>query len=746
MAEAEKEKVSLSINGRTIAVPKGTLLIEACKSLGIEAPSFCYYPGLSLQAACRMCLVEIEKMPKLQTACTVIVQPGMVVHTDTPQVHEARKAMLEFLLTNHPLDCPVCDKGGECELQDMTFRYGAAESRFRELKEHQPEERFSPVVYYDSPRCILCFRCVRICNEGMDVKALGVGARGVRSAIIPNRPDGTLQCEECGMCVDICPVGALLPHDYRYKTRPWEVRYVATTCAHCGDGCKTTLSRRHYQIIRGNNRDKSGINAEFLCIKGRYAFDFVTHPDRLMQPLLRRNGRLEPVSWAEALQTVAARLKEIAARAGPEKIGFIGSNRTTNEENYLLQRLARTVLGTNNIDHHRTADYPAFASALGGDSQRLARVHDLEYAAAFLLVGNDLTHNHPLLAYKLRAAVRQRSSRLYIINHRWNKLERQARQVIRVSEGGEPAAIKALLGKSDAVPAELRQPLEDLRATLEKEQDLIILFGAELCGSAIADLVAFGNQLPGKTRYSALGDYANSHGAADLGLLPDYLPGYARLNLPTARQYYAQLWRAHVPAQLGLNSHQMLAAAAEGHLRALYVVGANPVKTFSLSAPDLVLGKLDLLVVQELFLTETAQRADVILPAACAYEKEGTFTNTCGQLQQLRRVVDAPGSARSDFEILRLLSHVLGQPIALRTPGAALEEICQHVPGYQVPPANLVAGQAVNTALPALPEPIDTPAGLIFSSDDSLFTSGTLGRYSQTLNSVHERALPRTEL
>jgi len=290
---AEAEKVSLNVNGRTIEVPAGTLLLEACKSAGIAVPSFCYYPGLTLQAACRMCLVEIEKAPKLQTACTVVVQPGMVVHTDTPTVHEARKAMLEFLLTNHPLDCPVCDKGGECELQDMAFRYGVAESRFSEEKEHQPELRFSPVVYYDSPRCILCFRCVRICHEGMDVKALGVAARGVRSAIIPNCPDGTLQCQECGMCIDICPVGALLPAAYRYKTRPWEVRYVATPCAHCGDGCRTTLSCRHQQLIRANNRDKSGINGDFLCIKGRYAFDFVNHPERLKQPLLRRNGRLD---------------------------------------------------------------------------------------------------------------------------------------------------------------------------------------------------------------------------------------------------------------------------------------------------------------------------------------------------------------------------------------------------------------------------------------------------------------------
>ena len=331
----DQKLITLKINDQDVRVSPGTLVIEATRRIGTEVPSFCYYPGLSLQAACRMCLVEVEKMPKLQTACTLVATEGMIVRTNTEQVRNARKYMLEFLLTNHPLDCPVCDKGGECELQDMVFRYGADTSRFIEEKIHRPEEKWSELVYYDAPRCILCFRCVRVCDEGMDVKALGVGMRGANSVIIPNRGDH-LECEECGMCIDICPVGALTSGTYRYKTRPWEMQYAPTICTHCSNGCKTTLSVRNHEIMRSNNRDLSGINKDFLCVKGRFGFDFTKHPERVKQPLLRRGSELYPVSWEEAAQAAATKLKNVFDKGGKDAIGFIGSNRTSNEENYLF--------------------------------------------------------------------------------------------------------------------------------------------------------------------------------------------------------------------------------------------------------------------------------------------------------------------------------------------------------------------------------------------------------------------------
>src|SRR3984885_12035594 len=307
--------VKLTIDGRAVEAAKGTLIIEAARQAGIEIPSFCYYEGYTLQAACRMCLVEVEKTPKLQVGCTLPVAEGMIVHTDSQLVRDARKGTLEFLLTNHPLDCPVCDKGGECELQDMVFRYGAGESRFTERKQHVDEQQWSPVVYFDAPRCILCYRCVRVCNEGLGVNALGVSNRGVIAEIVPNRGDH-LECDECGACIDICPVGALTSGIYRYQTRPWKMTHVGTICTHCADGCRTTLGVCNGEIMRGNNRDRSGINNEFLCVKGRYAFDFNQHPERLTWPLVRTNGELKPVSWAIALATVAKKFLELRARNG----------------------------------------------------------------------------------------------------------------------------------------------------------------------------------------------------------------------------------------------------------------------------------------------------------------------------------------------------------------------------------------------------------------------------------------------
>ncbi len=741
---AEQKLIKLKINEREVQVPQGTLVIEATRRIGTEVPSFCYYPGLSLQAACRMCLVEVEKAPKLQTACTLVATEGMIVRTDTEQVRQARKYMLEFLLTNHPLDCPVCDKGGECELQDMVFRYGADSSRFVEEKIHRPEEKWSELVYYDAPRCILCFRCVRVCDEGMDVKALGVGMRGANSVIIPNREDH-LECEECGMCIDICPVGALTSGTYRYKTRPWEMAYVSTVCTHCSNGCKTTLSVRNHEILRSNNRDLSGINKDFLCVKGRFGFDFTKHAERIRQPLVRKGDKLYPVSWEEAAQAAATKLKAVYDAGGADAIGFIGSNRTSNEENYLLQRMARATFGTNNIDHHRTADYTGLVTALGdGASDSLLTMEQLYQSKAVFLVGNDPTNQNPLVGWQIRSGIRHFGTKLFVINSNEIKLRRKATQFVKVEAGQEASALRWLAHEEGQLSPPLVEQLVLLKAGLEAETDVAVVFGAEISGAAIAQLVAFGSKLPGKTRYMALGDYANSRGAADMGVLPDRLPGYAYVGNPRAHESFEKVWGSGpIPTKPGLTAPQMVEAAQAGKLKALYVVGANPLAHFG--TPSLGRGQLELLIVHEMFLTETAKVADIVFPAASAYEKDGTVTNTSGEIQMLRKGAEVMGP-RSDFDLLRILSHQL-EKLGLRkafhykTPAAVFEEIRKAVSGYNVQPAGLLTGGAEPTRVEFTRNghaPYDVPVGLIHSAKDTLFTSGTLGRFCTMMESLPE--------
>ncbi len=727
------EAVNLTINGKAIQVAAGTLLIEAAKVAGIEIPSYCYYPGLTLQGACRMCLVSIEKMPKLQTACTTVVSNGMVVNTETDDAKNARKSMLEFLLTNHPLDCPVCDKGGECELQDAVFRYGAAETRFMESKAHHDERQFSNLVYYDWPRCILCYRCVRVCDEGLDVNAYGIGFRGAHSEIIPNQGE-KLECEECGSCIDICPVGALTSGTYRYKTRPWELTYTGTTCNHCADGCKTTLAIRNNEIIRANNRDHSGSNGEFLCVKGRFGWDFVNNDKRLTAPLIRKNGKQETGTWEEALEMAVARLQGVVKEHGPASVAVIGSNRTTNEENYLLGRFARTVLGTNNLDHHRTADYSSLVGALTAAkaSGRYATMDAVGTASSILVIGNDPTHQHPLLAYQIRQAVRQHDARLYLLNSSEIKLERQAKLTAHIPAGGEADAIRSLAGTPNSAD------LTALQENLKKESGTIIIFGDEIRGKDVTDLVNWGLTLPGETKFIALGDYANSRGAADMGLLPDGLPGYGSTSDAAARAHIESVWQAKLPETAGRNIRSILKGVETGEIKALLVFGSNPAKTFPGVKEHL--GKLAFLMVAELFPTETSESADIVLPATSFAEKSGTVTNTCGQLQTLKKTMRKAGT-RSDLEILLALARMMGHTWTYRTADDVLREIVAKVPGYAIALPNLLVGNAVQTQPAGVPPPLASN-DLVFSSKDSLFTSGTVSRYSWALNSVDEAKKP----
>jgi NADH-quinone oxidoreductase subunit G len=671
----------------------------------------------------------------------------------------------------------------------MTFKYGAADSFYAEPKNHRDEQQWSPVVYFDRPRCILCYRCVRMCGEGMDVFALGVENRGSSSIIAPNVPAelapdhlAHVDCEQCGMCIDACPVGALTSGTYRYKTRPWEMNHVATICTHCGDGCKTTLGVRSTsdgsEIVRGDNRDKSGINGDFLCNKGRYAFDFANSTDRITTPLLRQpNGELKPVSWEEALGHVGKKFAELRDTRGGKSIGVIGGTRLTNEESYLLQKFARSVLHTNNIDHHRTADYVAFAQSLAGTTNRAGSLHDTLTAKAVLLVGGDPTTQAPATAWNLRTNVRLNGAKLYIANTAEIKLRRQAKAFLQVAEFGYGALSSYLAGRDSAAEnaAVDTTALAAFRDAVKAEENLLILIGSELRGAELKRLIDFGLTIP-NAKFALLADYANSRGAADMGLLPDVLPGYTCAATSASFGEYA------IPSAAGLDMLEIFDAAAKGNLSALYVVGSNPIARYGVDAAAL---KNTFVVVQEMFLTETAALADVILPAANLYEKSGSVTNSYGDLQQVKKAGDRAG-VRTDFEMIVRIADKMGADVRKLVPfgqgtradmgqsrgaqsgeadrhavwltannleprlspfdpNAILDEIQRLVPGYNLLRLQLLSGNDQHLSPAATPDcdtaglvQISNRRDLVLPANDTLFTSGTLGRYSAMLTDLQQ--------
>jgi NADH-quinone oxidoreductase subunit G len=678
----------------------------------------------------------------------------------------------------------------------MTFKYGAADSFYAEPKNHREEQQWSPVVYFDRPRCILCYRCVRVCGEGMDVFALAVENRNSSSIIAPNvpaelSPDNLahLDCEQCGMCIDVCPVGALTSGTYRYKTRPWEMNHVATICTHCGDGCKTTLGVRSTsdgsEIVRGDNRDKSGMNGDFLCNKGRYAFDFASSAERITQPLLREtNGEMKQVSWEEALTHIGSRFAELRDTRGGRTIGVIGGNRLTNEEAYLLQKFARSVLHTNNIDHHRTADYAAFAQSLAGTTGRTASLRDTLAAKAVLVVGGDPTNQSPATAWNLRTAVRLNGARLYIANTAEIKLRRQAKAFLKVNEFGYGALAAYLAGDASAADAAAADPtaLAGFRDALKAEENLLILFGSELRGAELKRWIDIGLTHPG-AKFALLGDYANSRGAADLGLLPDMLPGYTPIGAIDTESPSSLIAREYMsPTTPGLDMLEIFDAAGKGNLSVLYVVGANPIARYGVDANTL---KDTFVVVQDMFLTETAALADVVLPAANLYEKSGSVTNSYGDLQQVKKAGDRAG-VRTDFEMIVRIADKMGADVRMLVPfgsgvradmgqtrgvqsgeadrhavwltandmeprlspfdpDAILDEIQRLVPGYDLMRLQLLSGNDQHLSPAAAPVKdaaglvqISSRRDLVLPASDTLFTSGTLGRYSAMLTDLQQ--------
>jgi NADH-quinone oxidoreductase subunit G len=652
------EVIKVTINGKEFEVPKGARLIDVCREKAFDIPSFCYYADLALQASCRMCLVRIEKMPKLQTSCTIICTDGMVVTTQSDEIEKAQRSMLEFLLANHPLDCPVCDRGGECELQEMTFDWGGLEERFTEKKNYQPERYLSPIVANDPQRCILCKRCTRVCDEWMGEDAIEAGGRGANTVI--GTYGGWLDCSQCGNCIEVCPTGTLLDGTYRHQARPWELTQTISTCTYCSDGCQMSLGSRADELMRVVARDRyvNGLNGEFLCIKGRFGHPFVNHEARLRTPLIRykKGGKLIPATWDDAIRHVAQKLDAIVDEHGPNSLGIVGSPRITNEANYLLYKFATELVGTTNFTTTDAFSLKPFFNNLGAP---LATHRDIRYAKTILLIGGEPEELQPLTGKQIRQAVRNGGAKLIVVNSTPIRITEQAAQFIHIAPGTENAFVLALADKSDSSgPAKCGiegEEIKTLRQTIEDTAgDLVIMFGGELSAEAQAIV----SQLP----YSLAGDgrrvllhplpiYNNSVGAHDMGMM-----------------------------DAELTAGQMLDQAGDT-IRAVYIAGSFLPEHFH--GHEEALEKLDFLVVQELFETNTTAFADVVLPAASFAEVDGTFTNNDGFVQRVRQSIPPVNQSKPDWLITAQLATELQMDFGFAmSVSAVFGEIAERVPAY----------------------------------------------------------------
>jgi len=651
--------IKLTINGQEFQVAKGARLIDVCRNKGFDIPSFCYYADLALQASCRMCLVRIEKMPKLQTSCTIICTDGMVVTTHGEEIEKAQRSMLEFLLANHPLDCPVCDRGGECELQEMTFDWGGLEERFTERKNYSPEKYLSPIVANDPQRCILCKRCTRVCDEWMGEDAIEAGGRGANTVI--SNYGGWLDCSQCGNCIEVCPTGTLLDATYRHQARPWELAQTISTCTFCSDGCQMSLGSRGGDLMRVVARDRyvNGHNGEFLCIKGRFGHPFVNHEQRIRTPLIRyqKGGKLIPATWDDAIRHVAIALDRLAEKHGCNAIGILGSPRITNEANYLLHRFASDLVGTEN---YAATDAFSLRPFLDNLTAPIATHRDIRYARTILLLGGEPEELQPLTGKQIRQAVRNGGANLIVINSVPIRLIEQAARFVHLRAGSDDAAVLALAApahnplaarKLGVDPAELDAVRQLISGT---EGDLIILFGGELSGAAQAVVAQMPNLFAQEGRRVLLHPlplFNNSVGVHDMGLMSGAISAKGMLD------------------------------EAGRTIRAIYMAGSFLPQ--HLRHREDALAKLEFLVVQELFETSTTAFADVVLPAASFAEVDGTFTNSGGLVQRVRLSIPPVNQAKADWMITDQIAKELGMDFGFQMSSAAVfREIAAKIPAY----------------------------------------------------------------
>ena len=692
--------VTLTIDGKEVTVPAGTLIIRAAEQLGIEVPRFCDHPLLKPAGACRQCYVSVEGQPKLATSCTVPVAAGMKVRTQNsdPEVADAQRANLEFLLLNHPLDCPICDRGGECPLQDQALAYGPGDSRFREAKRVFPKPiPMSPLVGLDRERCVLCARCTRFCDEISGDRFLELFARGAGERVSIAAGED-FRSPFSGNTVQICPVGALTSTPYRFAARPFDLTYGDSVCPHCSAGCNLRVDVRRGEVVRHLARDEYEVNDAWLCDKGRYAYRFPDSPERITTPLIRDHG-LEPASFGEVLT-------KIASWVDGARVGVLTGGRLMDEDYYALSKLARTVFKTNDLDHRRGSGAPT-AELFAARTPMGVTYRDVERAKAILVVGLDAEQEVPILHLRLRKAAAA-GARIWVLHPRRTRLHDVATHVL-VRPGDEA---RLLAGGADPL---MDEALEALRAA---GGDALVIAG-ERSGAAEAAHDVFRG-----TRFAYVTRRAGDRGALRAGVHPSLLPGGRGLDEAGAIE---SRWATAIDREPGRDARGILEACAAREIDVLYLVGVDPLRDFPDAALALrALENVPVKIVQSLELGSLERFADAFLPAAAFLEKEGHVTTWEGRGQRLRRVRDPEGMSIPDWEVFASLALACGGDLGFET----LDELHDEM-------GELLAPLDILPSAPAPSEPTEKIAdGLTLFAYPLLVDEGRLSERADELKSA----------
>jgi len=698
MPRPEQNIIQLTIDGREVRAVEGSMLVDAAKQGNIEIPYFCYEPKLGAPVgACRMCLVEIEGIPKLQTSCSTPVKDGMVVHTQTERVHWAQNAIVEFLLVNHPLDCPVCDKGGECPLQDITFGWGLGRSRFIEPKRHfEKPLALSPLIAIDRERCILCYRCVRFSQEIAEDYQLIFTERGAHT-FVGTHNGHPYVAPFSGNIVELCPVGALTSQPYRFRARPWDIEGAGGICTLCPSQCNVEFTVRDEKVVRVRSRDATGaatgggpggnpdVDDGWLCDKGRFAYQAIHVDERITQPLVRDGGSLRPVSWDRAFDAAAGLARHRGA------VGALVGGQATNEEGFLIGRLMREGLSSADLDSRSGEQLPpGLTRALASPSLQ-ATVVDLEFAHTVLVLGCEPLDDAPIFDLRIRKGVRRHGVRVAIATSRPSALDPNARLSLRVPPGGEAEFLAALdvalesagsgSGYGSAAESDAARLAEFL---LGGGEDIVILWGERLLGAAaLGTLLSIAERLGLADRDGAglleIPAGANGRGLREAGVLPGTGPGYGDAPTP------------------GRGASQIAHAAADGQITALYLFQTDPVRDL----PDRglwesALQRAGLVVAHASVLTEgIAAHANVIFPADSYAEKEGTVVHPDGRIQRMRTAIAHPGSVRSGWSVIADLGRGVGLDTGVLTSPMAFAQLVEAVPFYRGLTLDEVGGRGV---------------------------------------------------